>query len=348
MNIIAFIPRRLDYFNEVLGKLSQPGFEVLPLYFYELLFKFDKNRAFEELGFFWDSFFSSSHYDALWSYNLPDELTTSKCRQYGVPVLIQEFYGHFPERLPAIVPMDMDFIKHYGENTDETGKPDGRKSSPVITIALGIVPYSDGNTIPSTINRSNFDGKVPISSFWKNDGLILSNLNFIASIFTIFENTPEFSDCILKVRIHPKYPDLFINEISYVQKLNNPRIGIDDSASPFQSLETSDIVICIDSNFGFDALRAGAEVITYGGKAFYGNPQLSPSPKNAVEFQKSLIEAVGKIKTRGRKQKPFMTSFIADLKNNMSCPCEKPYDIEKIKNSIQHVLSIPLIRAEKT
>ena len=43
-----------------------------------------------------------------------------------------------------------------------------------------------------------------------------------------------------------------------------------------------------------------------------------------------------------------MDLFIADLKNNMSCPCEKPYDIEKIKNSIRYALSIPLIRTEKT
>ena len=272
MNIIAFIPRRLDYFNEVLDKLSSSDLKVLPLYFYELLFKFDKNRAFEELGLFWDGFFSSSHYDALWSYNLPDELTISKCRQYGVPIFIQEFYGHFPERLPAIVPMDMDFMGHYKKNTDENRDSGEKKGIPVITMALGIVPYSDGYTISSTISNNKFDGKVPISSFWKNDKLILSNLNFVASIFTIFENTPELSGPTLKVRIHPKYPDLFINEINYVRKLNNPRISIDDSANPLQSLESSDIVICIDSNFGFDAIRAGCEVITYGGKAFYEIP----------------------------------------------------------------------------
>lgn len=348
MNIIAFIPRRLDYFNEVVYKLSSPDFEVLPLYFYELLSKFDKNRAFEELGLFWDKFFSSSRYDALWSYNLPDELTIFKCRQYGVPILIQEFYGHFPERLPAIVPMDMDLVKHYGKSAGENKESKEGKSSPLVTIALGIVPYSDGYTISSTISSNKTDGKVPISSFWKNDGLILSNLNFIASIFTIFENTPELSDCVFKVRIHPKYPDLFVNEINYVRKLDNPRISIDDSADISQSLESSDIVICIDSNFGFDAIRAGSEVITYGKKAFYGNPQLSSSPNGATEFQKSLVEAVNKIKTIGKRRKPFMDSFISDLKNSMSCPCEKPYDIEKIKNSIHYALSIPLIRTGKT
>ena len=348
MNIIAFMSRRFDYFREIIPQVISPEFRIIPIDFYELLSKFDKNKAFDELGLFWDSFLSSSHCDALWSYNLPDEQTIFKCKQYGVPMLIQEFYGHFPEKLPAIIPMDMDFTKHYGLNTDENTGPDKKKSPVVITVALGVVPYSDGYSIPSTISRNKSDGKVPISSFWKNDALIVSNLNFIASIFTIFENTPELSDCLLRVRIHPKYPEYFADEINYVRKLNNPAVVIDDIPNPLQALESSDIVICIDSNFGFDALRTGCEVINYGGKAFYGNPQLTFSPKNPGEFQKNLMEAVGRIRKQGKRIKPFIAPFIRDLKTTMSCPCEKPYDIEKVKNSLRYALSIPLINQEKS
>jgi hypothetical protein len=97
----------------------------------------------------------------------------------------------------------------------------------------------------------------------------------------------------------------------------------------------------LNSSYGFGALRAGAETITFDGKAYYAHPQLTQSPKDSRELKISLLNAVRRIKDVGRSGKNFLPYLLEDLEGPLAHPCMEPYDVNNLMSAFEYGSSFP-------
>lgn len=144
------------------------------------------------------------------------------------------------------------------------------------------------------------------------------------------------------VRPDPAYMEFFKEETEYVNRLADDNIRLDFS-SVEESLKETDIVICGNTNYGVDGLRAGCEVINYGNKTFFSNPQLVKIPESISSLEKAIIETVEKVQTSGKMMKPFMPHLINDMQGPLSCTCEQPYDPVQMKKALQYAHAMPVL-----
>ena len=349
MKIIAYISVRHYLFAQMIPGMASEDFKITPVILHNMLEKLNPENAREEFSSFWDYVFTNEKYDALWSYHRPDEITLAKCRQYNVSVLIQEFFGRYPFGLPSVFLSNCDFEKSYFQELSTEVlhiKPSGKK--PVIVMALEETNFPESSTLDNLLRRylENKKNEIYIIPYWNTDKLLSSRLTFIKKVVEIFSSNEEFRGCELLFRLKPGYMNLFSEEINYIRNLNMPDTGLDFSELK-TSLEKADIIICTQSNYGADGIRAGCEVIIYGDKAFYCNPQLVTLSGNPFELEISLKEKIRKLRSDGKRIKPFMPHLIKDMEGPLRCTCEHPYDHVQMKRAILYAYSMPRLEHDR-
>jgi len=329
------------YFGEIMPKLSK-YMEIFPVGLYEILKKLGDNANAECLGLFWDSVLSEGEYDAMWTYSRPDEVTIDKCRQYNIPIVIQEYYGHYPYNITALFPFDCDIEKAYGGKEADRQISSPGKKSPVITVALSEGLYSVENRLDVSISR--YQGKsVHLHPFWQDSNILNSYLTYVSTIVEICRGCSELQDCKLMIRPHPRYPALFKEVADYVKNIGSELLVLDFS-SVEDSLKETDIILNVNSNYGFDGIRAGCEIITFEDRAFYSNPFLTHSPENPLQLKETLIKSVEKIRKEGKILKNYIPGMLKDMEGILSNSCLGPYDIEHIGNSFEYAVKLPVIK----
>jgi hypothetical protein len=335
--IIAYITVTYRYFNEIIPELSR-SFEIIPLYLFKTLKKLGNNPTPDNFAIFLENFINENPCDALWSYNKPDEITTAICCKRNIPIFVQEYYGHCPYNIDAIMPFNLDCLKLSSNNNQKDKNI--LHEHPLITFILSPGIFSDNNNISAVFK--NWSGKEDNHPFWFKNNLLEDYSSLMKLTIDLYKSLPELKDCRLVIRPHPKYKEKFQQEINYIENLHDKDIILDYSPTT-DSLNKTDIVICVASNYGFDGIRNGCEVITFGNKAFYNNPQLTLSPCTPEELIMSLTTTVNKIKINGKKIKPFVPQLIKELKGPLASICESPFNVEKTKNAMIHGLSLPIL-----
>ncbi|OGV48927.1 MAG: hypothetical protein A2017_00865 [Lentisphaerae bacterium GWF2_44_16] len=348
MKIIAYISVRHYLFAQMIPGISSEDFKITPVILHNVLEKLNPENVREEFSSFWDYVFTNEKYDALWSYHRPDEITLAKCRQYNVSVLIQEFFGRYPFELPSLLLSDCDFEEFYrGKNLYETA-PKSPNERPVITVPVEELIFPEEDALDIQLKRRLKDPRIKMHkiSYWNTDRLMSSRIDFIKKIVEIFSTNEDIRSCKLLFRPKLSYMELFSEEIDYIKKLNMPNVSLDFSEIK-ESLENTDIIVCMHSNYAVDGIRAGCESIIYGNKAFYCNPQLVTLSGNPFELEISLKEKIKNVRSDGKKIKPFMPHLIKDMQGPLRCTCEHPYDHVQMKNAILHAHSMPRLKHEK-
>lgn len=343
MKIIAYISVRHYLFAQMIPGMASENFKITPVILHNVLEKLNPENVREEFSSFWDYVFTNEKYDALWSYHRPDEITLAKCRQYNVSVLIQEFFGRYPFGLPSVFLSNCDFEKLYrGKNINETAREKIPNETPVITVPIEELTFPEDDSLEIQLKRRLKDHRIKMHkiSYWNTDRLMSSRIDFIKRIVEIFSANKDIRSCKLLFRPKLSYMDLFSEEIDCIKKLNMPNISLDFSEIK-ESLENTDIIVCTQSNYAVDGIRMGCESIIYGDKAFYCNPQLVALSGNPAELEISLKEKIKKIRTEGKRIKPFMPYLIKDMQGPLSCTCEAPYDHVQMKRAILHAYSMP-------
>ena len=284
MKVLAYIAVRYDYFNICIKHMDTMGIAVFPFDLYATLQRFKGGVAEKEYAMLLDHLMREEQFDAVWSYNLPDEMMVEMCREKGVPLLIQESFGNYPGKMPCIFPLLCSHDYHISGLTPNA-LPQAhisRLTSKVATLALSMTEYSSGNLIPCTVR--NFDGEhVPLGAFWRPSSVMQSHLQFVKNVVAVHQASPVLQHTRLRIRPHPKFPHAYQSSIDYVRSLNDPHIQIDSSPVE-QCLGESDIIICSNSGLGADGVKAGCDVITYEARAFFAHPTLTHSPMTLDEL----------------------------------------------------------------
>jgi hypothetical protein len=322
MRIIAYISKVYNYFRETLPVLSKSA-EIVPLDLYDTLRKMGPGAGPDDFSLLWDRIFDGGGIDALWSYALPDEITIAAARKHNIPLLIQEFYGHCPERIRAVLPLDCDFDANFPASAEPPAPEPGRDGPPVIVLALSEGLFDESRTIEAFMPKFSPGGMIPMNPFWFPTHGLRSYMELVKMTVDSFKGSGAFSDCILKIRPHPRYKELFQDIADWAERLGDPRVKLDWSPAA-ESLKEAAVVINVNSNYGFDALRAGRGVVTFGGRAFYASPQLTASPKNQDELSAAMRGLLAEFRKNGARVKPFLPGLLAALKTELGFVAEAP------------------------
>ena len=343
MNVIAYIALRHHLFSQMIPGMRSDDFEIVPFMFQENILKLNPDTLREEYTMLWDYILSSDKFDMVWSYHMPDEIAFEKFKEYNVPVFIQEFFGWYPCRLPSVLPFYCNYKKLYEGITGQTLSKSGN-SNPVIVLPLERNLLTEARTIENVLKEYRVDPSSAIVGrpYWNTDKFTSSSFNFMKMIIEIISSCPDLKSCRLLIRPDPMYMENFANEIEFIKKINLPNISLDFQPVK-ESLENADIIICVNTNYAVDGLRAGVDVITYGNKTFFSNPQLTESPLSPFELESVLKTKVQKIRASGKKGLPFINSLVDDLKGPLACDCEAPYDPAKMKSALKYAFSLPRI-----
>jgi hypothetical protein len=342
MKVIAYIAASYRYFGDNMPRAAR-DFDLTPFPLYENLLKMGKETTPEDFALFWDCLLEKERFDALWSYARPDEITVQKCAERGIPVLIQEYYGHHPKRISAIAPLRCDWEKVFPPNEEDIAAGPRPKARPVITVTLSEGGYSKHRTISRFIHV--YDGaNVPLHPFWFPCDELRSYADFVKMILSARDASPVLKECEIRLRPHPRYPQVFQNEIGLIEKLGDPAVTVDRTPLA-DSLAGTDIIINVNSNHGFDGLRAGKTVITFNDRAFYANPCLTLSPMTPAELARDLEKAAVRLMANGTRPIRFIRRLERMLEGPLSYPCiGQPEDESKLKNAVELAASLPLIR----
>ncbi len=342
MKIIAYLCTDYIYFSKLMPEL-QKDCEVLPVVLCEMLHRLGEQATPDGLAGLWDYLMSQDRYDGLWCYGLPDEATLAQCRKHRVPILMQEYWGHYPCNLSGILSHDADWARYYApELAGAMPEPTRKNAAPVITVCMSDGLYDQSLTLGEVMKTYRSGGRSPRNPFWYPTRMFKSYAEFAALVIEACRRDPLLSDCPVRVRLHPRYPERFQDAADYVRSLNDPRFSI-DTAPVGESLGATDIVVHVNSNYGFDALRDGAEVISVGGFAFFDNPQLTCVAMSAVQLHEQLRQKVELIRTRGRQRLAFMPLLLRDLETVFYHPCLEPYPAGGIGNAIARAAALPLL-----
>lgn len=340
MKIIAYVANSYFYFGTQIPLLSELC-EILTVPLFEILKnKLGKNTTPEEFALFWDSIMSKDKYDVLWAYNRPDEVTIAKCMEYNVTIMVQEYFGHYPYNICGLLPLNCDFEKRYKDKVPILNEKKEFDEKPLkITYSLSVAIFDEDSNISNIIGK--YKGKDEfLDIYWRGNPCMEDYLTLVKILVDVCFASNELKDSQICVRPHPRYPEKFKDVIDYVEKLNDPRVVLDYSDIK-DSLENTDIAICANSSYGFDALRAGCEVITFDGKAYYAHSQLTQSPKNPEELKISLLNAVRKIRENRKTGKSFLPFLLEDLEGPLANPCLFPYDVNKLMSAFEYGIAFP-------
>lgn len=344
MKIVAYVNGDYIYYVSLLPKLGKEC-EVLPLVLCETLHKLKKaaDAPLPDLyADLWDYILGREHYDGIWCYGLPDEICIAKSRQYGVPVLIQEYFGHYPGNLSGIFSLDADYQTFYKSRSlpETTGM--GKKDAPVICLAFSLGLYDHPTSLGAWMENYEAGGRNPGNPYWRVMRMYKSYRELAEIVVGLCRETPELQDCEVRLRPHPRYPEIFADVIDYANALNDPRYRL--SREPVgEMLETTDVLVHVNSNCGFDALRAGCEVISVGGFSFFSNPQLQTVVYEPGELLQALKTGVENIRQRGKQVKSFLPPLLEDMAAELHHPCLEPYPDGRLFQALSYAVSMPLL-----
>ena len=342
MKIIAYLCTDYIYFSQLMPQLKK-SCDIMPVVLCELLYKLGANATPEGLAGIWDYLMSGEHYDGLWCYGLPDEVTLAQCRKHRVPVLMQEYWGHYPHNLSGILSRDTDWRQYYASELDTLPPATGRVNpAPVITVCMSDGLYDQSLTLGEVMKAYQPGGRSPRNPFWFANRIFNSYAGLASVVIENCRQDPLLADCRVHVRLHPRYPEKFQDAADYVASLHDPRYTVDTSPVG-ESLEATDIIVHVNSNYGFDGLRAGAEVISVGNFAFFDHPQLTASAMTATQLHELLREKAALIRNRGRLRQPFMPLLLRDLETVFHHPCLEPYPPGRIGEVISRAAALPLL-----
>ncbi|MDD3118040.1 MAG: hypothetical protein PHQ27_02560 [Victivallales bacterium] len=340
MKLIAYLCTDYVYFSRLLPELRTTA-EVLPVVVCELLHKLGGNATPAGLAGIWDYLMGRESYDALWCYGLPDEITLAQCRRHRIPVLIQEYWGHYPGNLTGILPHHADWQAYYAAELTGVRPEPGRKNDhPAITVCLSDGLYSAESTLGAVMKDYVPGGKSPRNPFWYPNRLFHSYAELAALVIDICRRDTTLVDCPVRVRLHPRYPERFQAAADDVVARNDPRYTVDISPVG-DSLAATDIVVHVNSNYGFDGLRAGAEVISVGGRAFFDHPQLTAVVETASQLRVQLRDKAALIRQRGRQRRQFLPLLLRDLTTRFHHPCLEPYPAGVLGEVLQRAAAVP-------
>lgn len=343
MNVIAYVSLRPQYFQWIMPRMRSESFHIAPVNVYDVLNKLGDNYHPDGFASFWQAFLDGYQADVFWSWGIPDEITSREIRKAGIPMVFQEFFGRHPFEIPCLIPFSFDLAGFYdSSNEDDQSTVDFVEKNQrelMATIPFGTALFSERNTLMAP-TRSDFSGNIYSVPYWFSSVELESNMSFMKTIVSVFQSDDAFNDWEIRIRPRPRDLDNFRDEIDYVKSLNDERIVLDFS-DVTTSLSESDLVICLGSNFGCDAIRAGCEVISYEGRSFFSHPQLVRTPRSPAELYAELLDVNGLLRTRGKRKKPFLDAMVRDFQGPLSVPCEAPFDPEKVKRAIHYALTLP-------
>jgi len=341
MKVLAYISVRHYLFSQMIPGMKSDDFEIVPFIFQENILKLNPETVREEYTMLWDYILSSDKFDMVWSYHMPDEIAFEKFKEHNVPVFIQEFFGWYPCRLPSVLPFYCNYEKLYEGITSQTLSKSSN-SDPAIVLPLERFLLTEDMAIENVLKKYRQDpSSVSVGRpYWNTDKITSSSFDFMKMLIDIVFSCPELKSCRLLIRPDPTYMKNFDNEIEFIKKIDLPNISLDFKPLK-ESLENADVIVCVNTNYAVDGLRAGVDVITYGNKTFFSNPQLTESPLTPFELESVLKTKVQKIRDSGKKGLPFINSLVEDLKGPLACDCEAPYNPVKMRNALEYAFSLP-------
>jgi hypothetical protein len=336
VKIIAYVALGFRYFGMLVPKISKYH-EITLFPFFEILKKLGPDVTPETYAVFLEHFLSQENYDGLWSYARPDEITLDVCYKNDVPVLIQEHFGHYPFNIDSLFPAHCDFEKLYDgrERMSFEGRP---RENPVITYCLSKGIYDVAGSSPEVL-KNNYSGKDEYDPYWFKDEMLTDYKKLVEVTAEFVLNMPELSDCLFYVRPHPRYPEIFREAVEFAESIGDKRVKV-DRGPVADSIERTDIAVTVRSNYGFDAFRAGREVITMKAHAFYAHPQLTVTAHSKAGYLSALSDSARKIRRRGRRPKWFLPYLIESLRGPMSSKCLEPYSIRRLSEAIEYGVKI--------
>jgi len=341
MKVLAYVAIDYVYFTKLIPRLQQEV-EVVPIVVYEMLHKLGGSQVTRaEWGMFLDYMLVNEKPDAIWCYALPDEETLAAGRRHRIPVLIQEYYGHYPYNLSGILPYGADWNAFYqvGPEPEETGR---RNEWPNITISLSEAFYPASDTIPIYMESYKPGGASSSYPFWQPNGTGRDFVDLTMKVINFCRGNKELSQCPIRVRLHPRYPERFRQTAEAVEAAGDP-LSVIDRSTVAESLDWTDVVVHVNSNYGFDAIRAGGEVISAGGFAFFDNPLYSHAVRTPEALQCGLEKAAQKIRTKGKVPRPFVSGLLHDLEKGGQFyhPCLEPYESGNLSKALACAAKVP-------
>jgi len=345
MKIIAYVAIDYRYFARLLPQLKKSA-EVFPLVVLETLSKLGGPAVTpEEWRQFWNFLLDQEQPDAIWCYALPDEITLAVAARHRLPVLIQEYYGHQPHNLTGILPYAADWNACYQHRSPPTLLPPARQREwPVITLSLSEAFYPADETIAELLRTYRPGGASPRYLYWYPNAVAADFTALLKLVMELCRSNDRLRGCPLRVRPHPRYPEAFAAIADAVETADDPSTAIDRSPAA-EALAETDIVVHVNSNYGFDAVRCGAEVISAGGFAFFDNPLYTRSVHTATELSTALTSSVRKIREYGKIPPSFLPWLLQDLEPGGSFfhPCLEPYPDGLLATTLQQAGRIPLL-----
>lgn len=143
--------------------------------------------------------------------------------------------------------------------------------------------HNDVEGLLSTLNYVFCPLQVPTDSqLTVYGGWIKGLSHFLDCLNNVIDDLPE--NLHFRVKEHPSSP---ISLHSYVEKLGNSRIVVDNDRNTMDLVENSKCVITINSTVGLEAFYFGKPVITLG-KAFYSFGNLTSRVENLFELRETI------------------------------------------------------------
>ncbi len=343
MKLLMIFSIKVHIMKSTMEFFLKQGWEVTPVSIYDVIKHLDPDNLQKEYSMFFDYIFTQHKFDAAFCYNRPDEILMAKCNQYNVRLLLEENYGHLPEKQHAIVPYGIDFFTHYGNSKQETIPLESSRVTITIPLEYKLIYHSPYNNMKSSLYTIGF---TPMIAHWGEESEISSALAFVKFISDIIKEYDLTSQCDFYFRPHPKFMTEYKWTLAWLEKQKNEHVFIDNRTSN-KALLKSDIVLSLRSTFGFEAQQYGAETITYKKIAHYSNPQLTHSPMNREELVVTLQKLISSLLTNGRQKKCFFDDYVSELGTKFHAICENrrpptPEELYHNMDAIVYGCSVPL------
>ena len=143
--------------------------------------------------------------------------------------------------------------------------------------------HNDVEGLLSTLNYVFCPLQVPTDSqLTVYGGWIKGLSHFLDCLNNVIDDLPE--NLHFRVKEHPSSP---ISLLSYIEKLENSRIVVDNDTNTMDLVEHSKCVITINSTVGLEAFYFGKPVITLG-KAFYSFGELTSRVDSLLELRETI------------------------------------------------------------
>ncbi len=342
MNILAIFTMKNGHSLTTAKALREVGHEVTPIDIYATAKKLNPLDLYNEFSALWDYLFKNNRFDAVLCYHLPDELLLRKCREHNLRLLVEENYGHVPEKCHAIFPFYADFEKYYGTSEIIEIPPESERPRVVIPLEYHIYYFSKFNTIESYL----YTDDISRVAHWKEEKELSSHYYFSAFMLELIEEYKLYEYCDFYFRPHPrpKYKGSFDHTLKFLTGKKLPYIKIDE-APVVDSLKATDIVVAMMSSFGFDSLQYGADVIYYKHKAHYTNPLYAKIPETPDALAKTIIASVENYHNKGKQKRKYIDQHLQALRSTFYAPVV-PAPEEILKHStraVENCMDVPIL-----